>query len=412
MMKNLFLVALLLALALASSAAAAQDLLITNARIIDGTGRVIENGSVLVDDERIVSVTGGDAAVDAALVIDAGGMTVVPGMIDTHVHITGSPDINQTALTFLELGFTTIADLGGNLEWLSEARDRIATEVPGPRILSSVSLAGPGNHPVSTVCQFVHGPGACDDIVEVADPASGRELVRRYDEEHGVDVIKVIYQDTPPGTMITDDVLRAIAQEAEARGLPLTVHSPVASEAIRAIELGAERMAHAPLQPETEAIDIEALVRSLVQASVPVATTAHFIAPLIDDSGASVTFFGGQPFTDDNVRILEEHMSRMRALWDAGVTIAFGTDSFVPDPTSDIRSEIETLARVFTPDEVLTALTRNAAAYLGLDSETGTLEPGKIADIVIIDGDPRANLDDLRNVAVVIRAGNLAVDNR
>jgi imidazolonepropionase-like amidohydrolase len=84
----------------------------------------------------------------------------------------------------------------------------------------------------------------------------------------------------------------------------------------------------------------------------------------------------------------------------------------MPEPTSDLRSEIETLARVFSPEEVLTALTRNAAAYLGLDAEIGTLEAGKIADIVIVDGDPLASVDNLRNVAVVIRAGNVVVDNR
>jgi imidazolonepropionase-like amidohydrolase len=109
---------------------------------------------------------------------------------------------------------------------------------------------------------------------------------------------------------------------------------------------------------------------------------------------------------------MEEHLARIRALWDVGVTIAFGTDSFVPDPTRDIRSEIETLARVFSPDEVLTALTRNAAAFLELGSEIGTLEAGKRADIVVIDGDPLADIDVLRKVAVVIQSGNVVVDNR
>jgi imidazolonepropionase-like amidohydrolase len=158
-------------------------------------------------------------------------------------------------------------------------------------------------------------------------------------------------------------------------------------------------------------VDIEALGRSLVKSSVAVATTAHFVAPIIDESGVE-TSFGGQPFTDSNRRALELHMARIRALWDAGVLIAFGTDAFVPDPTGNLRSEIETLARVFSPEEVLTALTRNAAAYLGLDAEIGTLEAGKIADIVIVDGDPLASVDNLRNVAVVIRAGNVVVDNR
>jgi imidazolonepropionase-like amidohydrolase len=286
---------------------------------------------VLIEDGRIVSVTGGDPGVNAAREIDAGGMTVMPGMIDTHVHITGSPNINQSALAFLELGFTTIADLGGNLGRLSEFHDRNATQIPGPRILTSVSITGPGGHPVTTVCQMFLPEGSCDDIVEVGDPVQAREIVRRY-AESGVDFIKTIYQDSPPGTMISDDALLAIAQEAEAVGLPFIVHASIASDALRAIELGADRMAHAPVQPEATVVDFEALGRSLDQGSVAVATTAHFVAPIIDDSGASTTF-GGQPFTESNLRAMEEHLARIRALWDVGVTIAFGTDSFVPDPT-------------------------------------------------------------------------------
>jgi imidazolonepropionase-like amidohydrolase len=407
MMRGLFLVALVLA----SSPAAAQDLLIRNARIIDGTGRVIENGSVLVDDGRIFSVASGDARDDAALTIDAGGKTVMPGMIDTHVHLNGTVDINsQTVLRYLELGFTTIADNGGNLLRHSELRYRIATGGSAPRILTSVSLAGPGNHPVSTVCRRLLGAGACSDIREVADPASAREMVRRYGE-FGVDFIKAIYEDNPPGTKMADDVLRAIAQEAHAIGLRLTVHAPMASDAIRAVELGADRFAHAPVRSETEAIDIDALGRTFVPKAVPFATTAHFVAPLIDASGAS-TAFGGRPFTDSDRRAMEAHLSRIRALWDAGVTVAFGTDSFVAEPTDNVRREIDTLHRVLSPNEVLRALTRNAAAYLGLDSEIGTLEAGKRADIVIIDGDPVADIDDLRNVAVVIQAGKIVVDKR
>ncbi len=105
-------------------------------------------------------------------------------------------------------------------------------------------------------------------------------------------------------------------------------------------------------------------------------------------------------------------LAAMRALWDAGVTIAFGTDRFLNNPADDISREIESLNRVLSPAEIITALTHNAATYLDLSDEIGSLEPGKLADIVIIDGDPIANISDLANVEVVIQGGQIVVDNR
>jgi imidazolonepropionase-like amidohydrolase len=220
-----------------------------------------------------------------------------------------------------------------------------------------------------------------------------REIVRRY-AESDVDAIKVIYQDNPPGTMLADDVLLAISQEAEQLGLPLIVHAPIASDALRAVELGADRIVHSPVQPVTGAVDIEALGRTFVQSSIPVATTAR-----------------GQPTRDRNFP-LEERIAGIRGLWDVGVTIAFGTDTSRPDPTGDVRLQIEALSRILSPDELLTALTRNAAAYLGLDSEIGTLEAGKRADIVILDADPLADVSALERVRIVIKDGRVVVDNR
>ena len=116
----------------------------------------------------------------------------------------------------------------------------------------------------------------------------------------------------------------------------------------------------------------------------------------------STTFGGGSP----------ERLATMRALWDGGVTIAFGTDRSFNNPAEAISQQIESLNRVLSPAEIITALTHNAAIYLDLSDEIGSLEPGKLADIVIIDGDPIANISDLANVEVVIQGGQIVVDNR
>ena len=85
---------------------------------------------------------------------------------------------------------------------------------------------------------------------------------------------------------------------------------------------------------------------------------------------------------------MNERLAGIRELWDGGVTIAFGTDRSLRNPAEEVSDEIETLNRVLSSEEIITALTRSAATFLGLDDEVGTLEPGKLADIVIIDGDP------------------------
>jgi imidazolonepropionase-like amidohydrolase len=102
----------------------------------------------------------------------------------------------------------------------------------------------------------------------------------------------------------------------------------------------------------------------------------------------------------------------VRQLWDAGVIVAFGTDTASLRPAAAIAHEIRTLSEVLSEEEIITALTRNAAQFLGLGDDIGTLEPDKFADIVIVDGDPLTDISVLANVAVVIQRGKVVVDNR
>jgi imidazolonepropionase-like amidohydrolase len=387
----------------------AQNLVITNARIIDGTGVTIERGSVVVDRGQIASVSAGEA--DAPGVrIDAQQMTVMPGMIDTHVHLllVDRQLENQQALdnwidqvlpgdlrAYLESGVTTIFSNGDYTDPILAVKRAIENrELQGPRLLVvGPVFTAPGGHPATTVCGGM--PSLCRDLlaVEVSDVETARGEVRRL-ASLGVDGIKAVYESTLGEAILRDDVLEAIGEEAERYGLPLIVHAP-GELGLRAVELGADKLVHPPLR---DGVDLTEASRLLRSRSIPFATTTHGQAhPQVPDGEEQLARY---------------YLPGIRRLWDDGVTIAFGTDRFFASPSEDIRHEIEILSRVLTPEEVIVALTRNAAAYLDLSDEIGTLEPGKIGDMVIIRGDPLADLSNLANVMVVIQGGQVVVDNR
>ena len=160
---------------------------------------------------------------------------------------------------------------------------------------------------------------------------------------------------------------------------------------LRAIELGADRLNHTPnaLVADTNA------ARLLRENRILMSTTV------------------GYPLPEDPARlaVVEPRLRNLRHLIDQGVLIAFGTDRR-QSPAESMRVEIETLSRFLSNEEIFSALTRNAAMYLYLEEEIGTLEPGKIADIVIVNGDPLRDITDLADVEVVIQGRRIVVDNR
>jgi len=402
--------------------AAAQDLVLDNARIVVGTGAVIDNGTIVVQNGRLSSVSTEPAPPGLAPHFDVEGMTVIPGMIDAHVHFTlpvttSVPDsmLAQAAETmeaYVSAGVTTAFDNAGHLPTLIRARTLIESgDLRGPRLMIVGAIVGPGSHPVSTVCRL--RPQGCADgsVVEVDDPDVARAEVRRF-AALGVDMIKSIYEATPtPESRIKDDVLAAVAQEAEAQGLPLVVHALQGADALRGVELGAEKLAHAPLSPVRQPVDIVEIAERLTGASVPFVTTSHLFAPIVNGLGEFRGHRAGMtvPYGPEDMALHIEYMTRMRRIFDSGVLVVFGTDGF---ETDEFYHELQTLRRVFSPSEILGMLTRDAAAYLGLEDQVGTLEAGKLADLAVIDGDPLADVSELHNVSMVIKGGRVIVDRR
>ncbi len=392
----------------------AQDLVITNARIIDGTGAIIEQGSVTVRDGQIVAVSEGSSDAQGVQ-IDAQGMTVMPGLINTHWHLlSGGTDeeisqqieevIAELLESILERGVTTIMAAGDAFPDILELRQKLADgEMRGPRLVSiGESLTAPDDWPTPLCRSSSASRAKC--AAEVTTTEQARAVVRDL-AAAGVDAVKVVYDDNlVPGVRIADDIVAAIADEARRNDLILFAHlSSSEVTALRLVELGVRGFVHAAmiLGEDTQ------ILRDL---QIPVATTAsNFISseewPKVSDPD----------FVPEAERLFSLTLSNIRRLWDEGVTIAFGTDSAARDSSlakGRFLAEAQALNRVLSNEEVIATLTRNAAVFLGLGNQVGTLESGKIADIILIDGDPLADISDLENVEVVIQRGRIVVDNR
>ena len=266
------------------------DLIITNARVITGTGAVLDDASVVVTDGRIVSVTSDLTDVQAAREIDATGMTVMPGLIDTHSHLFPFEAIGsdeefarwmETELApllqaYLESGVTTVMSAGDYFPTIVDVRKRLEDgELIGPRLLVSGPLiTAPEGHPAVTVCR--DNPWCRrQTVIEVDSREAAREHVRIL-AEAGVDAIKVVY-DGMLGAQIADDVVAAIGEEGDRQGLPLTVHVLNVVDTMTVLDLGVDRFVHPPFNGTAAGSGVGEALR---EQSVPVSTTVGTVAPL------------------------------------------------------------------------------------------------------------------------------------
>lgn len=368
---------------------------------------------MVISDGRIVSVSPGQPAVDARVEIDAAEMTVLPGLTETHIHLmSGSRADSAEALdqwmdeniatrlrAYLENGFTTIMALGDYIPAIVEIRQKVEDgELAGPRVLATgPGFTAPDDWPVP-----IKGHSSwsrAHTVVELADPEIARTKVREFANAN-VDGIKVVIDRTiVPDATLSDVVLAAIIDEAHAAGLPVLVHAETVEDMINAVNHGADRLVHTP---HTGSIADASGARVLRDAGVPIATTASFSSK---EWYQSV----GRERTADEAARHAQILENIRHLWDEGATVAFGTDS---PPRVDYMTEVRALSAVLSPEEIVTALTSNAAAFVDLDDDIGTLEEGKIADVLIVDGDPLADISDLAKVQIVIKSGQVVVDNQ
>lgn len=421
--------------------AAAQNLVITNARILDGRGGVIQGGSVVVRDGKIVSVTQGaapsvpGAPASGARVIDARGMTVMPGFIESHRHPVGGNGDEWLAQRgtaqmqeFLDAGFTALQSAGDSPQHVVEMRKRIESgQVKGPRIVAAgrVALArggGPAAPAGGRAAGAAPAGRGAGGGAPAGDPARfdrSRPPLRPTEPagkipdadtiaavaalaKTGVDAIKTAIIVTPGGPEV--DTLALVVREGRKHGLPTFTHAVSVEDTLGAVKAGTTSLAHTPhigqLTPEQ--------AKLIADARIPMSSTLAIFIPIFDANDTPL-FRDRMPFPWNTISSGGQGPVNARMMVNEGLVYGYGTDTSWP-PKQALESELRTLHLMFSPKEIVSIMTRNAAAVIGRQDQLGTLEPGKLADIVIINGDPLAQIYDLTKVVATIKGGVVVSD--
>ena len=394
---------------------AAQELAIVNARILDGKGGVIDRGSVVVRGGKIVSV-GPGAAPSGVQRIDAQGRTVMPGFIDAHRHIaTGDPAewlakrAPAQMQEFLDAGFTTVL-CAICPDQAIELRQRVESgAVKGPRLLVGqiILLARPGppagrgdparfdtSRPPMRPTQAAGAIPPAETIKTVESVAG-----RKYD------YIKTIITTTPGGPEV--DTLKLIIAEGKKRNIPTITHAVSVIDTLAAVDARPDVLVHTPHIGHLN--DDAAAVKKIAGAGIPMTSTLQVFAPHFAADNTPL-FRDGEPFPWNTLSSAGDGPVNARLLWEAGISYGYGTDTTWP-PKESLADELRALSLVFSPRDISKIMGQGAARST-LRQDIGTLEPGKVADIVLIDGNPLTNINDLLKVWVTIKNGRIVSDAR
>jgi imidazolonepropionase-like amidohydrolase len=415
------ILSLLLGAAIAAPAAA-ETVVVTADRMVDVlTGRIVERPVVVITDGRIASVVGEGTSrpviPEGARRIDLPGKTILPGLIDMHVHLDSNPRYGgYTGLQFtdqfwtvqgvanaramLDAGFTTVRNVGS--ENFSDVAYKQAIEeglMQGPRIVPAAhALSATGGH-----CDQTYLPPSFNARGKaVGDgPDELRSRVREQ-RKYGAEVIKVcatggvFSRNTEPGQQqLSETELRAVAEEAHQWGLKVAAHAHGAAGIKAAVRAGIDTIEHASL------IDQEGIRLAKERGT--------WLAMDIYNTDYTQAEGRKNGVLEDNLRkdreVAQIQRDGFRAAHRAGVKMVFATDAGVM-PHGDAGKQFRTMVQYgMTPIEAIQAATRNAAQALGRERDVGAIAVGRYGDIVAVDGDPLTDVTQLEDVDVVIKGG-------
>jgi hypothetical protein len=413
-----------------------RPLVIRGARLFDPNTGTVETGTTIVVEGTRISAVGPDGTLALprdAEVLDAAGKTVLPGLWDMHAH-HGFPGPYFELIAPLSLagGITTARDLGMPTEPMLSLRRRIrAGEAVGPRLLMAGWVGGAGGRPTGTL---------------VGNAAEASTAVDRF-AELGYVQIK-IYNDLP------HELVPVVTERAKQHGLRVSGEVPGGMTAREAVEQGYEEIQHidglllplagsvltellaqptparlqalnevlAELTPDSKVV--QDLIQLLVSENVAVDPTLTVFAaqgmeppPWVARVAAGFPpqaqrrildrhLFGFWPLTPLWDEIFGNMSALVGALYEAGVPVLPGTDTEMA--ASDLHQELALYVDAGIPaSEVLTLATLGAARIMGMDDELGSIEAGKLADLILVDGDPTADIRDIRRVVTVIKDGSV-----
>ncbi len=386
------------------------------------SGKVLERYSVMIGpDGRIIGVESGFLRPEGSRVVDASNRFVLPGLIDSHVHITSELGPTQLldnvqlttadsalrgagyAQKTLLAGFTTVADLGADNDSIFALRRAIAEgRVPGPRIVASGSAVTPdGGHGDANgyaphVIEVLRSESACSG----ADDCT---RVTRLQVQAGADLIKItatggVLSNTAAGVaqQLTDAEMAAIVGAAHAMGRRVTAHAHAAGGIAAALRAGVDSIEHGTYLDEASI----RLMKQSGAALVPTMMAGWWVAQLADQGGVLT------PAQADKARRVGPELVAMVArARKAGVRVVFGTDTGVSPHGMNAREFGLLVEAGYSPLEAIRFATVDAAEHLQLSGIAGRIAPGLSADLVAVDGDPLKDVGTLMDMRLVMARG-------
>jgi imidazolonepropionase-like amidohydrolase len=387
---------------------------ILGATLIDGTGREPEPDSIVVVRDGKIFLTGARSSIQVPAgvrKVDARGLTLLPGLWEMHAHYAQI----EWGPTYLASGVTTARDCGNEFEFITAMRDEIAQAGLGPRLLLAGLIDGAG-------------PDAFG-VNSATTPEEGRALVNRY-KNAGFSQIKIY-------NLIQPEVLRAITAEAHRLGMTVTGHIPNGMNAFDGVNDGMDQINHIgyamsvmraagnasrfdPASAEArKAIQFFQEHHTVIDPTVSwgellgrptdedIASFEPGFARLPYQLSSLIGTSGVPPSEGTRSRErLQESLSAVKALYDAGIPIVPGTDKGVPG--FSLHRELELYVQAgLTPMQAIQTATIVPARVMGLDKESGTVEVGKRADLILVNGNPLEDFSALRKVTRVVTDGRL-----
>ena len=392
-------------------------LVIKNGTVIDGTGAPpLRDGVIVIRQDKIVAVGRAAEFVIApqTRIIDAQGGTIMPGIINSHVHEAASGLIRQ--YYFLQRGVTTACDVGGAISVMADFA-----------VDSGYGLTARGFRTGPIINVPLGYPGYDDLLYPVSTPDQARQAVTDLIVNHGADMIKTALDPwnsklpwfaPPPGDPIPNPdlpLLQAIVDQAHRYRKPVRMHLGTEILLDLALDAGVDSIEHVPL-PTLDNIDFQSpppgkiaklsehfqaqLQRMVKQRVMMVPTVDHII-----------TWCEGFAQTPEQKNRCGQYaLAPVQYFHDSGGTIGLGDDATSFAHTLMPIGEMKRLAQAgLSSMEIIQAGTKYAAQICGHGDELGTLEPGKLADVIVVNGDPLANIAVMDQVSVVVIGGQVAV---
>jgi imidazolonepropionase-like amidohydrolase len=413
-------------LGMIGTSACAKDQVIHAGHLLDGVSKSPRNRvSILIHDDRITGIEAGYLSPAGAEVINLSNATVLPGLVDSHVHITrdfdgGSPIVGMVTRTgydrayitvgaarhALDAGFTSIRDLGSDTNLVVAMRKAIkAGRISGPRMWVTGWPLGPtGGHgdAINGLDPELDHPHWQENLID--SPETARRAVRALHRD-GVDLIKIMPSggvlsigDNPDLKLMADDEIKAVIDTAHSLGLKVAAHAHGKIAIDRTVVLGVDSIEHGSFA-DAESYKLMKshgtyLVPTLLIADVSMKVAKVHPEQLNPSSAAKA------------LKVAPMLMKNFGDAYRAGVKIAFGTDEGPLAPSGDNAKEFALMVTAgMTPVDAILAATAGGADLIGDSADIGSVQTGRYADIIAVAGDPLTDITELERVQFVMKGG-------